>query len=89
MVRQPWWTGRADWADSRQNGVVAVGVEDRDEEQIGLAQQPGLTAERNVAEQHHAGVLAVDLAGMDAALHQHGRFAGGWQSADIVDPFFG
>ena len=52
---------------------MAVDGQDGDEDQIDPVQQVGLAVEGDVAEQHHARVLAVDLAGVDAGLgQQHG-----------------
>ena len=56
--------------------LVAVDIEHRHEQQHLPVEQalPGLALQQ-VAEQPEAGVLAVDLAGMDAALRQHHRQA--------------
>ncbi len=55
---------------------VPIAVEDGDEHEIYLVQQIVLAALCNIAQQHQAGVLAIDLAAVDAGLCQHDRFAG-------------
>ena len=63
-------------AHQRAALLVAIHIEDRHEHEIHLVQQRALAALRDVAQQHQAGVLAIDLAGVDAGLRQHHGFAG-------------
>ena len=56
---------------------MAVDVEDRDEDQHLLVQRAlGQAAIEHLAQRQEAGVLAVDFAGVDAALDQRHRQAG-------------
>jgi hypothetical protein len=55
---------------------MAIDAEDRDQDQVDLVQQAALAVEGDVAQQHHARVLAVDLARMDAGLGQQHRLLG-------------
>ena len=52
---------------------MAVGVEDRHEHEIDMVEQSRAAAHGDVAQQHEAGVLAVDLAGVDAGLGEQHR----------------
>jgi hypothetical protein len=52
---------------------MAVDRQDRDQDQVDPVEQAVLAVEGDVAQQHHARVLAVDLARMDAGLDQQHR----------------
>jgi hypothetical protein len=54
-------------------GVVAVGVEEGDDEQDDLREPVGVLTGEQVADEREAGLLALDLAGVDAVLHEHDR----------------
>jgi hypothetical protein len=70
----------------RAGAFVAVGVEDRDEHQVGMVEQPVLAAQRDVAQQHQPGILPVDLARMDARLYQQHRLArAALAGADVIE----
>ena len=70
----------------RAGAFVAVGVEDRHEHQIGMVEQPVLAAQRDVAQQHQPGILAVDLARVDARLDQQHRLARApLAGADVIE----
>jgi hypothetical protein len=59
--------------------LMPVDAEDRDQDQVGPVQQAVFSVKGDVAQQHHARVLAVDLARMDAGLGQQdglGRIEG-------------
>ncbi len=61
----------------RARVLVAVDVEDRqpDEDRV-IEQLRVLAADREIAQQHQRRVLALDLAGVDAGLHEHDLLAG-------------
>ena len=61
----------------RTRVLVAVDVEDRqpDEDRV-IEQLRVLAADREIAQQHQRRVLAFDLAGVDAGLHEHDLLAG-------------
>lgn len=64
--------------------LVSIRVENRHEQEIGVIEQRRLAAKREVAEQHHACVLAVDLAGVNACLRQQRGQAGGRQLPELT-----
>ena len=61
--------------------LVSVGVVDRCEDGDRALGQFRPAAEGDVAQDHQGRLLAVDLAGVDAALDEQDRFAGGLVSA--------
>ena len=74
--RAPARFGRAALVDARERGepLVAVHVEDRDEQPVGAVEQRAARAAHGeVAQQHQPGVLAVDLAGVDAGVGEQRR----------------
>jgi hypothetical protein len=60
----------------RVDAVVAVGIEQRDDDQHDRVQQVAVGAAQDVAHQRHAAFLALDLAGVDPVDHQHDRQTG-------------
>ena len=58
------------WKIPAAHPFMPVDIVDRHEDQIDLVQQPVLAALRDIAQQHQARILAVNLAGVDARLHQ-------------------
>jgi hypothetical protein len=51
--------------------------------QIGFVEQPAFAAKRNVAQQHQASVLAIDLARMNTRLdQQHGLLCSPWLASN-------
>ena len=74
MVRQPCERGPAlVGAVEGRRPLMAVGVEDRHEDEVGAVEQFVLAAQGDVAQQHQPGILAVDLARMDSGLDQQHR----------------
>jgi hypothetical protein len=70
--------------------LVPVDVEDRDEEQVHAVEQLALRATHGeIAEEHQARVLAVDLARMNATLREDDRLPGAPQRVGRERAFFG
>ena len=53
--------------------LVTVDIVDRHEDQIDMVEQIILSVQGDVAQQHQPGILAVDLAGVNASLDEHDR----------------
>ena len=67
----------------RAGPFVAIDIEDRHEDEVHPIEQVGLSPHRYVPEQHQPGILAVDLAGVDARLHEDdGTLTGALAGAD-------
>ena len=61
---------------------MAIDRENRDKQEIDVVEQVGLDApDGNVAQQHEAGVLAIDFTGMNTGLDQQSRLAVALESA--------
>ena len=68
----------------RRGILVAVHAEHRDVDQHHMVEQVrDLAGDRDIAQQHQPGVLALDLAGVDAGLQQHHGFVRGARGGRI------
>ncbi len=53
-----------------RRALMSVSIEDRDENKFCPIQKMILPAQRDVAQEHHAGVFSVDFSGMNASLRK-------------------
>jgi hypothetical protein len=65
--------GEVELAVRRIDSVVAVGVEQRDDDERELGEHVIVAAVEQIAHQHQARLFALDLAGVDAVDDQHDR----------------
>ena len=65
---------------------MPVDIEDRHEDEVGMVEEAVLAAQRNVAQQHHPGVLAVDFARVNPGLDEQQWLCAGtrFRSADGI-----